>query len=86
MLTRNLGTVLGVVEEAEMPHNEILLVYLTGSQGYSTEKILRLIEVPNDRITSMNWKLLRTVDEDPQVLLYLFVDPQSAEILTEMGL
>ncbi|KAG5871678.1 hypothetical protein JTB14_007361 [Gonioctena quinquepunctata] len=45
---------LKIVEEAEMPHNEILMAYLPGSQGYSTQKIIGLIEAQNESLNALN--------------------------------
>ncbi|KAG5893074.1 hypothetical protein JTB14_021575 [Gonioctena quinquepunctata] len=79
------GAELRVVEEAEMPHNEILVAYLPGSQGYSTEKILGLIEAQNESLNATNWRVLRRVSEGPLELLTLSVDHQSAERLRKTG-
>ncbi|KAG5890443.1 hypothetical protein JTB14_025848 [Gonioctena quinquepunctata] len=53
------GPELRVVEEAEMPHNEILMAYLPGIRGDSTEKFLGLIEAQNGSLDATNWRVLR---------------------------
>ncbi|KAG5890715.1 hypothetical protein JTB14_026021 [Gonioctena quinquepunctata] len=73
------GAELRIVEEAEMPHNENLMAYLPGSQGYSTEKILGFIEAQ----TATNSRVLRRASGGPLELLTLSVDHQSAERLTD---
>lgn len=50
--------IIDVVEEAEVPHNEILVTYLPGSQRYFTEKILGFIKAQNDGTSSPNLKTL----------------------------
>ncbi|KAG5879324.1 hypothetical protein JTB14_005056 [Gonioctena quinquepunctata] len=75
------GVELRVVEEAEMSHNEILVAHLPGSQGYSTEKILGLIEAQNESINATNWMVLRRASDGPLELLTLSVEHQSAERL-----
>ncbi|KAG5876066.1 hypothetical protein JTB14_004425 [Gonioctena quinquepunctata] len=75
------GAELRVVEEAELPHDEILVAYLPGSQGYSTEKILGLMEAQNKSLNAINWRVLNRTSEGPLELLTLSVDLPSAERL-----
>ncbi|KAG5863387.1 hypothetical protein JTB14_015712 [Gonioctena quinquepunctata] len=79
------GAELRVVEEAEMPHNEILVVYLSGSQRYSSEKILGLIEAQNESPNATNRRVPRRASEGPLELLTFSIDHQSAGRLRKHG-
>lgn len=76
---------LRIAEEADIPHSEIFTTYVPGSLGYSTERILSLIEAQNESLNATNWRVLRRSDQGPMVELTLSVDCQSAERLNRIG-
>ncbi|KAG5868816.1 hypothetical protein JTB14_021674 [Gonioctena quinquepunctata] len=74
-----------VVEEAKLPYNDISVAYLPGGQGYSSEKILELIEAQHEKFKATTWRVLRRASEGPLELFRVSIDHQLAGRLGKTG-
>lgn len=79
------GADLRILEDKDMPHSEILIGYLPGSQDYSNEKILATIEAQND-LKATVWRVLRRNPVGPTLEVTLSVDTQSINKLEQCRL
>lgn len=79
------GATLKIVSEAEMPHTEILVAYVPGSQDYTDEKILGLIEAQNEGLNAKSWRILRKTVAGSSLEITLSVDVQSSERLKKLN-